>query len=102
MQPVVDQYFNAWDFHHFWSVDENVIASQKSSLRSTVIADYDEKIKMPVFEPSPGEKKSQIQEFIEHNGGAGAQHIALVTKDIIHTVSNLRVSILNFIQLIEF
>lgn len=92
MSEVVERYFTAWDFHHFWSVDENIVASDLSSLRSTVVSDYDEKVKMPVFEPSPGQKKSQTQEFIEHNGGAGAQHIALTTDNIIHTVTTLRVS----------
>lgn len=42
---------------------------------------------MPINEPAPGKKKSQIQEYVEYYGGAGVQHIALNTKDIISSVS---------------
>jgi 4-hydroxyphenylpyruvate dioxygenase len=35
-------------------------------------------------------KKSQIEEYIEFYRGAGVQHIAVATDDIIHTVSELR------------
>lgn len=92
MKPICSNYFKTLDFHHFWSVDEKVMASKESALRTTVISDFDEKVKMPVFEPAPGQKVSQIQEFLEHNGGGGAQHVAVLTEDIIKTVSTLRVA----------
>ncbi|GIY95618.1 4-hydroxyphenylpyruvate dioxygenase [Caerostris extrusa] len=38
---------------------------------------------MPINEPAPGKKKSQIQEYVDYYGGPGIQHIALNTKDII-------------------
>lgn len=89
--PVTEAYYRSLDFHHFWSVDETIVKSKLSSLRSTVISDFDEVVKMPVFEPSPGIKKSQVQEFIEYNGGAGSQHVAFNTGDIIQNVSSLKV-----------
>lgn len=46
---------------------------------------------MPLNEPANGRRKSQIQEFVEYYGGAGVQHIALNTNDIIHTVTQLKV-----------
>ena len=52
--------------------------------------DWDETIKMPINEPAAGKRKSQIQEYVEYYGGAGAQHIALLTDDIITTVTLLR------------
>lgn len=54
------------------------------------MTDYDEKVKMPINEPAVGKKKSQIQEFVDYYGGAGAQHIALNTSDIIYSVNTLR------------
>ena len=42
---------------------------------------------MPLNEPAPGKRKSQIQEYVEHYGGAGVQHIALYTNNIIESVS---------------
>ena len=38
---------------------------------------------MPINEPAVGRKKSQIQEYVDFYGGAGVQHIALRTNDII-------------------
>lgn len=41
---------------------------------------------MPINEPAPGKRKSQIQEYVDYYGGAGVQHVAMVTTDIITTV----------------
>lgn len=64
--------------------------TEYSALNSVVVADYDEVIKMPINEPAKGKKKSQIQEYVDYYAGAGVQHIALNTKDIIDTVSKMR------------
>ena len=54
------------------------------------MANDNEKIKMPINEPAKGLKKSQIQEFVDYYNGAGIQHVAMSTKDIIKTVNKLR------------
>ena len=41
---------------------------------------------MPINEPAPGKRKSQIQEYCDYYGGAGVQHIAMKTENIIETV----------------
>ena len=64
-------------FHRFWSVDDSQVHTQYSALRSIVVANYEETIKMPINEPAVGLKKSQIQEYIDYYGSAGVQHIAL-------------------------
>ncbi|NXM91502.1 HPPD dioxygenase, partial [Oenanthe oenanthe] len=69
--------------HRFWSVDDKQLHTEFSALRSIVVTNYEETIKMPINEPAPGKKKSQIQEYIDYYGGAGVQHIALNTPDII-------------------
>ena len=48
------------------------------------------KIKFTINEPAEGKRKSQIEEYIEFYGGAGAQHIALATTDIVETVKALK------------
>ena len=60
MEPVAQWYEQMLDFHRFWSVDDKMIHTNYSSLRSIVMADFDEKIKMPINEPANGMKKSQI------------------------------------------
>jgi len=98
MVPAVEWYEKMLNFHRFWSVDDKMIHTEFSSLRSIVVADKDEKVKMPMNEPAPGKKKSQIQEFVEYYGGPGVQHIALTTDDIITTVSRLKERGLKFLR----
>lgn len=56
-----------------------------------VMCDYDRVVKMPINEPAEGKKKSQIKEYVEYHGGAGVQHVALATRNIIHAVQMLKV-----------
>ncbi|KAK1328621.1 hypothetical protein QTO34_012194 [Cnephaeus nilssonii] len=90
MLSASDWYLNNLQFHRFWSVDDTQVHTEYSSLRSIVVANYEESIKMPINEPAPGRKKSQIQEYVDYNGGAGVQHIALKTQDIITAIRHLR------------
>uniref|UniRef100_A0A671TPS3 4-hydroxyphenylpyruvate dioxygenase n=1 Tax=Sparus aurata TaxID=8175 RepID=A0A671TPS3_SPAAU len=83
MVPVSDWYQKCLMFHRFWSIDDKQIHTQFSSLRSIVVTNYEETIKMPINEPAPGKRISQIQEYVDYNGGPGVQHIALNTSDII-------------------
>ncbi|XP_069082961.1 4-hydroxyphenylpyruvate dioxygenase isoform X2 [Pleurodeles waltl] len=61
MSPVANWYQKCLLFHRFWSVDDKQIHTEYSSLRSIVVTNYEETIKMPINEPAPGKKKSQIQ-----------------------------------------
>ncbi|KAI8994596.1 4-hydroxyphenylpyruvate dioxygenase [Pilobolus umbonatus] len=90
MNPIADFYEKAFDFHRFWSVDDKQVFTEYSALRSVVMADPEERIKVPINEPALGKKKSQIQEFVDFYGGAGVQHIALNTPDIITAVTNMK------------
>lgn len=51
-------------FHRFWSVDDSQIHTDYSSLRSIVVTNYEETIKMPINEPANGKRKSQIQVIV--------------------------------------
>jgi len=77
-------------FHRFWSVDDKQMHTDYSALRSIVMANYEETIKMPINEPAPGKKKSQIQEYVDYYGSAGVQHIAIRSENIIESIQNLR------------
>nr|XP_033812756.1 4-hydroxyphenylpyruvate dioxygenase-like isoform X2 [Geotrypetes seraphini] len=90
MLPVVEWYQKTLLFHRFWSVDDKQVHTEYSSLRSTVMANYDETIKMPINEPAPGKRISQIQEYIDYYGGAGVQHVGMNTPDIITAITNLK------------
>ena len=58
MEPVAAWYEKMLDFHRYWSVDDTMLHTEYSALRSIVMTDFDEKVKMPINEPAPGKKKS--------------------------------------------
>uniref|UniRef100_T1PFE8 4-hydroxyphenylpyruvate dioxygenase n=1 Tax=Musca domestica TaxID=7370 RepID=T1PFE8_MUSDO len=99
MEPVAAWYERVLQFHRFWSVDDSQIHTEYSALRSIVMANYEETVKMPINEPAKGKKKSQIQEYVEYYGGAGVQHIALNTSDIITAIENLRARGMEFLTI---
>jgi len=90
MEPTAQFYEKYLDFHRYWSVDDSILHTEYSALRSIVMVDFDEVIKMPINEPAPGKRKSQIQEYVDYYGGAGVQHIAMRTEDIIDTVVKMK------------
>ncbi|KAF7630918.1 4-hydroxyphenylpyruvate dioxygenase [Meloidogyne graminicola] len=101
MENVAQWYERVLTFHRFWSVDENIIHTEYSALRSIVMANKEETIKMPINEPAKGGKKaiSQIQEYIDFYGGAGVQHIALNTLNIIKAIEILKYRGLQFLTI---
>ena len=66
------------------------IATEYSALMSKVVASGNHRVKFPLNEPAIAKKKSQIDEYLEFYDGAGCQHIALATNDILRTVDILR------------
>ena len=72
------------------SFTDDDISTEYSALMSKVMADGEGKIKFPINEPAEGKRKSQIEEYLEFYGGAGAQHIALASSDIVLTVEALQ------------
>jgi 4-hydroxyphenylpyruvate dioxygenase len=74
------------------------IATEYSALMSKVVADGTLKVKFPINEPAIAKKKSQIDEYLEFYGGAGVQHIALATNDIVATVRAMRAAGVQFLQ----
>ncbi|KAK9362911.1 Glyoxalase/Bleomycin resistance protein/Dihydroxybiphenyl dioxygenase [Lipomyces starkeyi] len=98
MEEICEYYEDALGFHRFWSVDDKDIFTEFSALKSIVMASPNDIIKMPINEPATGKKKSQIEEFIEFYGGAGVQHIALRTQNIIKTITNMKARGVEFIS----
>jgi 4-hydroxyphenylpyruvate dioxygenase len=98
MMVIAEWYEKVLSFHRFWTADDKDIATEYSALRSIVMANENERIKMPINRPAAGLKKSQIEEFVEFYSGPGVQHIALDTKNIIQTVSQLRANGVEFLE----
>ena len=90
MDRWADWYKNVLGFHRYITFDDKDISTEFSALRSVVMSDDARRIKFPINEPADGRRMSQIQEYVEFYGGAGAQHLAMLTDDIIPTVRELR------------
>lgn len=86
----VDFYANVLGFRNLITFDDKDISTEYSSLMSKVMANGNDRIKLPINEPAPGKKKSQIDEYLDYYSGPGVQHMALATDDIIKTVTTLR------------
>ena len=82
-----ERVFGMTNILHF---GDEQIHTEYSALMSKVMSDGEGKIKFPINEPAEGKRKSQIEEYIEFYGGAGAQHIALASTNIVETVDALK------------
>jgi len=59
------------------------------------------RIKFPINEPAEGKRKSQIEEYIDFYNGAGVQHVAMATDNIIETIGALRARGVEFLKVPE-
>lgn len=83
-------YMNTFGFHVDRYFDADDISTQYSALQSKVMMNRSGSIKMPLNEPAPGLRKSQIQEYLDYHLAEGVQHVAITTRDIIKTIADLR------------
>lgn len=98
MNKWVDFYENVMGFKLLVTFDDKDISTEYSALMSKVVSNGNGYIKFPINEPADGKRKSQIEEYLEFYNGAGVQHIAVATDNIIHTVSELRKRGIDFLH----
>ncbi len=93
-----DYYAKAFGFTQLVSFDDTDISTEFTALRSVVVADARRRVKFPINEPAQGRKKSQIEEYLDFYGGAGVQHVAIATDDIVAAVRALRANGIDFLD----
>jgi len=98
MEEWVDFYNRVMGFTNMAEFIGDDIATDYSALMSKVVANGNHRVKFPLNEPSPGKRKSQIDEYLEFYGGPGAQHLALATNDILQTVDVLTAEGVEFLS----
>ncbi|MEP6763119.1 MAG: 4-hydroxyphenylpyruvate dioxygenase [Gemmatimonadaceae bacterium] len=86
----VEYYSRVLGFFNLLSFDDKQISTEYSALMSKVMSNGNGRIKFPINEPAAGKKKSQVEEYLDFYGGAGVQHIAIATDDIVASVSELK------------
>lgn len=94
-------YAKVMGFAQLVSFDDKDISTEYTALMSKVMSNGTGRIKFPINEPAEGRKKSQIEEYIDFYNGAGVQHIAVATNNIIETVAELRKRGVEFLRVPE-
>ncbi|WP_436516756.1 4-hydroxyphenylpyruvate dioxygenase [Ekhidna sp. To15] len=98
MNEWVNFYEQVMGFKQIMSFDDNDISTEFTALMSKVMSNGNGRIKFPINEPAPGLKKSQVDEYLDFYEGAGVQHIAVATDNIIKTVTDLKNRGVEFLQ----
>ncbi len=101
MDEWVSYYEKVMGFTSAQNFSDDDISTEYSALMSKVMQSGTGRIKFPINEPAEGKRKSQIQEFLEFYHGPGVQHIALLTNDIVSTVTKLRNNGVDFLRVPE-
>lgn len=102
MDVWVKWYEDVLGFKLFKHFDAEDISTEYTALMSKVMDSGRELIKIPINEPAEGRNKSQIEEYLDwHNNTAGIQHLALLTKDEVNTVGELRSRGVDFLEIPE-
>ncbi|MBT8318380.1 MAG: 4-hydroxyphenylpyruvate dioxygenase [Lutibacter sp.] len=79
-------YNEVMGFANLITFDDKDISTQYTALMSKVMTNGNGRVKFPINEPADGLKKSQIEEYLDFYSGAGIQHIAVATNNILETV----------------
>ncbi|MEM9546013.1 MAG: 4-hydroxyphenylpyruvate dioxygenase [Bacteroidota bacterium] len=90
MNKWVKFYEEVMGFKQILSFDDKDISTEYTALMSKVMSNGNGRIKFPINEPAEGLKKSQVDEYLDFYEGAGVQHVAMATDNIIETVTALR------------
>jgi 4-hydroxyphenylpyruvate dioxygenase len=97
MDRWVSYYEDVFGMRELVHFSDDDISTEYSALMSKVVADGSGRVKFPLNEPAAGRRKSQIDEFLEFYGGAGAQHIGVASRDIVKTVETLQARGIEFL-----
>jgi 4-hydroxyphenylpyruvate dioxygenase len=98
MEPWVEFYRKVMGFSQLASFDDKDISTEYTALMSKVMQNGNGRVKLPINEPAPGTRKSQVEEYLDFYRGPGIQHLALTTGNILKTVEELRRRGVDFIR----
>jgi 4-hydroxymandelate synthase len=84
--PTVQFYESALDFRVIF--EERIVVGAQAML-SRVVQSASEQVTFTLIEPDTSAESGQIDMFLKNHGGAGVQHVAFRTDDIVHAVSTL-------------
>lgn len=74
----------------FRTIFEERILVGAQAMNSMVVQSASGELTFTIIEPDTTRERGQIDEFIEHHGGAGIQHVAFSATNVLHAVGTLR------------
>jgi 4-hydroxymandelate synthase len=86
LDPTVDFYVEVLDFATIF--EERIVVGSQAML-SKVVQSRSGAVTLTLIEPDVSCDPGQIDQFIKNHGGAGVQHVALTTDDIVRSVGTL-------------
>ena len=98
MDEWVRWYQHVLGFQQLVHFDDKDISTEYTALMSKVVQNGTGRIKFPINEPAKAKRRSQIDEYLQFYGGAGVQHIAMATGDIVKTVRAMRANDVSFLR----
>jgi len=98
MNDWVKFYEDVMGFKLIITFDDKDISTEYTALMSKVVSNGNGFVKFPINEPAEGKKKSQIDEYLQFYHGAGVQHIAIATNNILQTVGELQKRGIDFLN----
>ena len=99
MNPWVKFYEDVMGFRNILTFDDKDISTEYSALMSKVMSNGNGFVKFPINEPAEGKKKSQVEEYLDFYNGEGVQHVAIATKDIVKTVTEIQKRGIEFLNI---
>ena len=99
MNPWVKFYEDVMGFKNILTFDDKDISTEYSALMSKVMSNGNGFVKFPINEPAEGKKKSQVEEYLDFYDGEGVQHVAIATKDIVKTVTEIQKRGIEFLNI---
>lgn len=83
----------------FYESHQENIRTEYSGMNSKVVRNSAGTIIFTIVEPQKGKKRSQVEEYLHYHEGAGVQHIAFLSADILKATQYFRKNGLDFLKI---
>jgi 4-hydroxymandelate synthase len=91
----VEFYEQVMDFRMIF--EEKIVVGAQS-MNSQVVQSRSGLVTLTVIEPDTSREPGQIDAFVKNHGGAGVQHVAFTSGDIVHSVTAMRAGGVGFLD----
>ncbi len=95
LDPTVEFYETVLDFEMVFT--QRIVVGRQA-MDSKVVPSRSGAVTLTLIEPDVSKDPGQIDQFVKDHGGAGIQHIAFTTDDIVQAVSRLGANGIEFLQ----